>query len=113
MNIPTAIALPQPINLDAAREIPGFGNTGGGGAPVHTGGFGIATVDTGAPQCPQNRAPSPLLNPHLVQIGMGVTGDVTLLPIACCADGKFDGINVRCPQWVHLNLKPNPVLSGG
>ena len=98
MNIPTTMALPQAINLRDVREIPGFGNTGGGGVLIHTGGFGIATADTCAPHFPQNRAPSTLRNPHRAQISVGVTGGVTLLLITCCAAGKFDGINVRCPQ---------------
>jgi hypothetical protein len=97
MNIPT-MALPQAINFRDVREIPGFGNTGGGGVPIHTGGIGVATADTGAPQFPQNRAPSTLRKPHRVQIGMGVTGGVTLPAITCRAVGEFDGINVFCPQ---------------
>jgi hypothetical protein len=77
MNVPAAMTIPQAINLHTAREIPGFGNIGGGGAPVHTGGFGIATADTCAPQFPQNRAPSTLRKPHRVQIGISVLQEFT------------------------------------
>jgi len=58
---------------------------GGGGAPVPTGGFGIATADTGAAQFPQNRAPSSLREPHRVQIGISVLQEfakISLQPMA-------------------------------
>ena len=95
MNIPT-MALPQAINLRDVREIPDFGNTGGGGVPIHTGGFGVATADTGIPQFPQNRAPSTLRNPHRVQISISVLQEfakISLCPVARV-----------CRQISHLSL---------
>ena len=84
-NIPTTLALPQPINLHTTREITGFGNIGGGGVPIHTGGFGIATADTGTPQFPQNRATSTLRKPHREQIGISALQEfakISLQPMA-------------------------------
>ncbi len=60
VNIPK-MKHPQAINLRDVKEIPGFGNNGGGGVPIHIGGVGDATADTGTPHFPQNRTNSKLL----------------------------------------------------